>query len=98
MTLFNKTVRQINRYGVLTCKIREVRSPIMNVHRGWECLAVVPNKARYDVTLDAYVTSYGRKYQIASAYVLDDSSRYREWFAERLQSFPLQIRQINWEG
>lgn len=100
LLLYKKSIKQIasmGRWGVLTCKLRELRSPIMDVHRGWEVIAVQPNKARWNERAGEYVTSFAPRYMIASKYVRNDSNYQRERFTEQLQSFPLHVRQIDWE-
>ncbi len=85
------------RFNTLSCKVREVKSPIHELFRGYECIAVTPNKARYDRTTKEYVTSFHPKYQIAQRYVRRGDIRDRNSFEQALKGW-LKVRIVAWEG
>lgn len=86
-----------NKYGTVTCTIRELRSPVMERFRGWAFIAVRPNKARFNNRTGKYETSYADKYVVTRQYYLEPDEYWMIRFETRLRSLPFNIAVINWE-
>lgn len=92
-----KTIRDLQeRYSVVHCKVRELKSPIHERFRGYECVAARPNKEQFNARTGEYQTSYRPAFCIASSYVMRDDETYRARFVEALQYW-LKVREVIWE-
>ncbi len=86
------------RCAVVYCKLMQVKSPCSGRIRGYRLVAIVPNRAKYNIRTDTYGPSFRPQYYIAwlGDYIRAPTRDQVQHFENALKAFPFFASTIQW--